>query len=347
MKLNVKLFKIILPLTLILLILNLANAITYLGNTTVDGSTRTAIIYDVTETSPYIIANTTTTFHYFILYQDGTSLENANVNLTLNSEIFNLAYSPSTQTYYTTLYFNSTEIGDYDFIVQASKTYNNIDDLEGTYYVRNFIKQCWSLWNNENLTERYDHKLAHLFAVPHNKSRATQRIPELFYPLEFIIDTTFAKANRYLSLPEQRAITSLDSGFHKQISTTKETCMALPKDEVYTLYLVEGENLKFLNKFHSKYTYETIKTNTFLMTGETDEVQHTDIYVSNYDTHPVMTVVTYILWSLAIIFMIVIPIYVGLTSGQPKVAVAIFGGLAIIIPAITILINMIIRWIFI
>lgn len=346
MKSNVKLFKIITAVTLFLTLLTITEAITAGGNTTVDGSTRTAIIYDVTETTPYIITNTTTTFHYFILYQDGNPLTGATTNLTIQTQTFNLTYSPSTMTYWTQLHFNTTEIGDYDFTVKASKPYNTIHDLEGTYHVRNFTKTCFSLWTTKNMTERYDNQLAHIFIIPHNKSRATTRIPELFYPLEFIMDTTFAKANKYLYLPEKKAITSLEAGFHKPYKTSEETCLALPTHDVYTAYIIEGKNMNFLNTFYSRYTYESMNVNTFLMTGEANEELHNNIYISGYDTHPVILIVTYILWVIAITLIIIIPIYIGITSGEPKTAVIIFGGLTLIIPAITYIINTILKWIF-
>lgn len=348
MKLNVKLFEKIRLLSLLIilgvLLTPTINAIIATGNTTVDGTTRDGEITDFTQTQPYIIANRTTLFVYAVTEGEGIPILNANANMTINNTVFNLTYSPSLNTYNVELYFNATEAGDYQSRIQADKAFYDIPDLTTTYYVVNFVSVCFNIWKEKNKTKRYDNDFSHLFVIPHNKSSSLARMGELAYPFEYMNGLIFTKINRYTFFPTSQKITSLEAGFHKEISTTQSTCIGLPRGEPFTARIIQGRNLNFFNSFFSKYQYESIQVNTFLLTETPTEDTTLDVHVTDFDINPFVAVIQVILWILAIAVIFVIPITIALRQGKPREAGLALGALVVVIPIITYFINKVVEW---
>ena len=186
----------------------------------------------------------------------------------------------------------------------------------------------------------------HLFLIPHNKSSAIKRIPELAMPFVYMDSWFKTKFNRWLYLNNQQRISSINEGFHNKLNVKGTTYLIYPKGEVFSAYLVAGKQLNFDNPYFSFYRYESLKSNVYLISDKVNQSIIYSLYVSDYERSPIVVVVRWILWILAIMLIIGIPIFIALSQGQSSEAVKVALALIVIIPFITIIIDRIIAWMF-
>ena len=330
----------------LMMVITQVDALTFDGNTTIDSTVRIININDLTDTAPYIIANRTTDYHYSFIERDGKNAENVRAQVQIQGARYNLSYSPFTKTYYFTATFLSNESGDYTFNVTGSKPFNYVRNTSFPYHVRDFVQVDINIYTTINQTVRYDNKDAYLLVIPRNLSDSFKRLGELAEPFEFMGDFFDNKIDDIAHFDDKKLIRGTQFGWHKRINTDGSTSFALPKDIAFSVYLIHADEIVWTNSYFSNFLYDTIRINKYLFSGAVDEDSTYDIYVSKFELHPAVTITKWVLWGVALLLIVIIPLVIGIKQGQPQVAFAVFGSLAILIPLITLVINYIIGWVF-
>src|SRR3972149_4666954 len=100
---------------------------------------RNVFIYDLTETAPFIIANSTVLHRFAFLLADGNVVEDIDAVFNINSTDYNLTFNPNEKTYNIQLYYNMSDIGDLPFIASGTRDFYDIHPYSGIYFVRDFI----------------------------------------------------------------------------------------------------------------------------------------------------------------------------------------------------------------
>jgi hypothetical protein len=279
-----------------------------------------------------------------VLNNTAITTPNTQLQLWMDNQSYNMTWDAVTQSWQILLYSGVNE--DTNINIVAYDPMYKCQNYTQTVKFREFTDACIAVWEDKNMTNRYENKFGYVLAnwqprnvlgQKFNKDKSLIMTQKVLYPVA--IFSTWGE--KTFGLEYTKAYQYYRKSFHAEYNEGI-ACLSLPKDEVFNFVFVSGEWI------FSDVIYDTpmwTKQDAAFNLGTSYLLEEPTTYnfvATPYEQNPGGYIWRWILIVLFTIMIVGLPAIAYIGTKDPTVAIKMFVALLAALPTI----YYVIKWLF-